>query len=147
MPTCRQTPGTQLEVRRNTSKTSKKHATAVVDGSCARHKERSDEKRPQDPESTPSSRSIHSRTKIARPRVVAPTGTTTLSRSWTATISTATAELHSFCALQSGHLSLHNNKRMTTMPKTVPVKVHSLLHSVHCEYQDLQAAGCPPFCR
>ena len=63
MPTCRQTSGTQLDVRRNTSKTSKKHATAVVDGvrGTLRHvsKERSDEKRPQDPESTPSSRKLY----------------------------------------------------------------------------------------
>ena len=63
MPTCRETSGTQLEVRRNTNKTSKKHATAVVDDvrGTLRHvnKERSDEKRPQDPESTPSCRKLY----------------------------------------------------------------------------------------
>ena len=29
----------------------------------------------------------------------------------------------------------------TTIQRTVPVKVHGLLHSVHCAYQDLYAAG------
>ena len=40
-----------------------------------------------------------------------------------------------FCAPQPGHLSLHNNRRVTTMPE------YGLLHSVHCAYQDLHAAG------
>ena len=31
---------------------------------------------------------------------------------------TATAQLHSFCAPQPGHLSLHNNKRTTTIRRT-----------------------------
>ena len=52
---------------------------------------------------------------IARPPVVAPTGTTTLSKNWT-TPKTTAAAAPQFSA-RPGHLSLHNNRRVHNHPK------------------------------
>ena len=61
-------------------------------------------------------------TSIARPPVVAPTGTTTLSRNWTTPRSTATAETPQFPARPNqGTCHCPITGASTTIPRTVPV--------------------------
>ena len=45
-----------------------------------------------------------------------------------------------FCATNQSTCHCTTTGASTTS-QTVPVKVHGLLHSVHCAYQDLHAAG------
>ena len=112
----------------NTSKTSMEHATAVVDDVPAKTENRPQE--PSRPNHVENQKIIPKATlddaehvsivepSVARPPVVAPKGTTTLSNNWTTPQNHCSCgDSTVFCATQPGHLSLHTNRRVHKNPK------------------------------
>ena len=84
---------------------------------------------------------------IARPPVVAPTGTATLSKNWT-NPKLLLRRLHSFCTTQPEHLSLHSNRRVDNHPKNCNCEIST----VCCTVCTVRTKICmqlesPPLCR
>ena len=138
-------------------KPSKEHATASVDDMPART-----ENRPQEPRHPATKKIIKffqeppwmvqnmypsSNQALRQTPVVAPTGTTTLSRNWT-NPKLQLRKLHSFCTTQLGHLSLHNNRRVDNHPKNCNCEIST----VCCTVCTVRTKICmrlesPPLCR